>query len=209
MKPKDRMIRTILIAGLALCTGALLTCVVLLLNKQGTNVKHQETVLDGAGIGGPFTLTDTNGKTRTERDFNNTYKIVYFGFTFCPAICPTELQKIAQAYTDLPANIQKQVQMIFISVDPERDTPQAMKNYTALFHPKLIGLTGTEEQVEAAKKAYKVYSAKVGTGNDYSVDHTSFIYFMTPDDKVIALFKIEDSAKTVEEKIEAYFNSKS
>lgn len=146
-------------------------------------------------FGGPFTLTDQNGKTVTEKDLSGKYRLIFFGFTYCPAICPTELAKITNAMKglgDQAANIQP----VFISVDPERDTPEKMKSYVSLFHPSLIGLTGTSDQVKQTLKAYKVYAAKVQDDgmSDYTMDHSSFIYFIGPDDRLLHIFKTQDTA---------------
>lgn len=149
-------------------------------------------------FGGPYTLVDHTGKQVTDQDFKDQYRLIYFGFTYCPAICPTELQRISQVLDNL-GEAGNKIQPIFISVDPERDTVDVMKNYISLFHPRLIGLTGTVEQVETIKKAYKIYAAKVQdeTMSDYTVDHSSFIYFMGPDDTLIRIFKMDDSIEHI------------
>lgn len=154
-----------------------------------------------SNIGGPYLLTDQDGKPRTEKDFSRSYKLIYFGFTYCPVICPTELQKMTTALRTLPTETQQKIQPLFISVDPERDTPALLKSYVALFDPRLIGLTGTEEQIDSIKKTYKVYATKAaaesGGPDDYSVDHSSFIYLMSPDDRLLALFKTADTADVI------------
>lgn len=144
-------------------------------------------------FGGDFTLTNHSGETVTQDDFKNQYRLIYFGFTYCPAICPTELQRIAKTLKELGED-GKDIQPIFITVDPERDTVQVMKEYIELFDPRLIGLTGTLEQITAAKKGYKIYAQKVKTEemNDYTMDHSSFIYFMGPDESLIQIFKADD-----------------
>ncbi len=174
---------------------------------QNSTQATTQPLLNVAGVGGPFTLTDHTGKLRTQADFENTYSLIYFGFTFCPAICPTELQKMTLALNMLGTDADK-VQPIFITVDPERDTQKNMASYVTLFHPRLLGLRGTEEQTDQVKKSYKVYAAKVppaeGSADDeYLVDHTSFLYFMGPDDTgeqaVLALFRTEDTADMMAE----------
>ncbi len=199
---KQRLMRTLILAGLGVTLGAAIAGIGVLTSEAPNRTPQ---ILNVAGVGGPWTLTDQSGKTRTEKDFNSVYKLVYFGFTYCPAICPTELQKTAQAYKELPDDIQDRIQMLFVTVDPERDTQKVLKNYTALFHPKLVGLTGTAEQVEAIKGQYKVYAAKAPEGDSYTMDHSSYIYFMSPDDKLIALFKTTQSADEIEAFIEKYF----
>lgn len=200
---KDRLIRTLILAGLGICLGALIT----LSGLMGERGKDTPAILNVAGVGGPWELKDHNGKTRTDKDFKDKYKLIYFGFASCPAICPTELQKTATAYNELSDKQKQQIQMLFVTVDPERDTAPALKNYVTLFDPTLIGLTGTTEQIEKIKNEYKVYAAKVPEGDDYTMDHSSYIYFMTPDDKLIALYKTTQNAQEIEDSIRKYLKS--
>lgn len=157
-----------------------------------------------AQVGGPFTLTDQTGKTVTDADFRGRHMLIYFGYTFCPDVCPTELATMARALDALgpPAD---RVAPLFISVDPRRDTVAHMADYVALFHPKLVGLTGTPEQVAAAAKAYRVYYAKAGdtSGDDYLMDHSSFIYWMGPDGKFVAVFPAGTTSDEMAEKLRA------
>jgi protein SCO1/2 len=161
-----------------------------------------------SGIGGGFSLTDQDGKPRTEKDYAGHYKLIYFGYTFCPSICPTELQKMSAAYTRLPVDQQGKIKLLFISVDPDRDTPDILKNYTDLFHKGLIGFTGTQKQIDAVKRSYQVYSAKVidpetpDPNDDYAVDHSSYIYFTGPDDKLLAMFKGADTAGDISGRVQ-------
>ncbi len=148
-----------------------------------------------------FSLVDHDGKIRTEKDFLPPYKLVYFGFTYCPLICPTELQKMAEAYQKLTPAQQSLIQPLFISVDPERDTPEALKNYVDLFLPNLVGLTGSIEQIESAKKTYGVFSHKVLEGDSYTVDHSSFIYFIGPKENLLAQFKPSDSSSILTKRL--------
>jgi protein SCO1/2 len=130
-------------------------------------------------IGGPFTLTDQRGIRRTNVDFRGQLMLVYFGFTYCPDICPTDLQSIGLAIDQLGA-AGAQVQPVFVTLDPERDTPQLLADYVPMFHPRLIGLSGDASAVRAAARAYRVHYAKVPTkdGSDYTVDHSAFIYLI-------------------------------
>ncbi len=133
-------------------------------------------------VGGPFALTDHNGVRRTEADFRGKLLVVYFGFTYCPDICPTDLQNIGLAIDRLgPAS--EAVQPLFITLDPERDTAEHLKDYVPMFHPRLIGLTGDAAAVRWAANAYKVYYARVPNqkGDDYTIDHTAFIYLIGGD----------------------------
>ena len=133
----------------------------------------------------------TDGKTVTDADFRGRYMLVFFGFTHCPDICPAELQVIAQALDKL-GDKGKKVVPVFITLDPERDTPQAMAEYVKSFGPNFVGLTGSPEAIAAAAKAYRVAYAKVEnkeSAGDYSVDHSALVYLMDPEGKVCdALF---------------------
>jgi protein SCO1/2 len=133
-------------------------------------------------VGGPFALTDHTGRLRTDGEFRGKLMVVYFGYTYCPDVCPTDLLAISQALEALgPAG--DAVQPIFISVDPERDTVAHLADYVAAFHPRLIGLTGAPEDIRKVALSYKAYYAKVatGAGQDYVIDHTGVIYLMGRD----------------------------
>ena len=145
----------------------------------------------GAAIGGPFTLVDTRGQTVTDADFRGQFMLVYFGYTYCPDVCPTSLSTIAAAF-DILGDKAEAIKPIFITVDPERDTREAMTDYVAAFHPRLVGLTGTAEQVAAAARAYRVFFSKVQEeGNDpddYLMDHSAYVYLMDRDGKYLTHF---------------------
>jgi protein SCO1/2 len=146
-------------------------------------------------IGGPFALIDQTGARRTDADFHGKLLLVYFGFTYCPDVCPTDLQEIAAAIDRLgPAG--DAVQPVFITVDPARDTPEHLKDYVALFHPRLVGLTGSAADIQNAARAYRVYyaTAPLETG-DYTVDHSAFIYLMGRDGGYIGFFPPGTSAE--------------
>ena len=141
-------------------------------------------------VGGPFELTDHTGRVRTERDFRGQLMLVYFGFTYCPDICPADLQAIGLALDRL-GNDADRLQPLFITVDPERDTAEHLAEYVKLFHPRLIGLTGSLDAIRKAADAYKVYFAKVPIGKeagDYTVDHTAFIYLMDREGNYLGFF---------------------
>ncbi|MEA2935900.1 MAG: hypothetical protein QOD74_2546 [Variibacter sp.] len=139
-------------------------------------------------IGGPFALIDHTGNARTDADFRGKLMLVYFGFTYCPDVCPTDLQTIGLALDKLGAAAEK-VQPLFITVDPERDTVEQLAPYMPLFHPRLVGLTGAAEAIRSAAAEYRVYYAKVPTkGDDYTVDHSGFIYLMGIDGKYLGFF---------------------
>ena len=136
-----------------------------------------------AAIGGPFTLTDQNGKARTEQDLKGSYSLVYFGYTFCPDVCPTALQVISNAMGRLEKEIQDKITPVFITIAPERDNVEQLKSYVGHFHPRIVGLTGTELQIAEAARAYRVYYAKSkdnGSTTDYLMDHSSIVFLMNP-----------------------------
>lgn len=196
MSFKYRAKRFLILSALGLTLGAGVAGLSILMEQKGLGNKPPVPMV-APNIGGAFTLINQDGKTVTDKDFANKYLLIYFGFASCPAICPTELQKITEAYQALPKPWQERIQPLFITIDPERDTPAILKNYVELFMPQLIGLTGSVEQIEAAKKAYKVYGAKVPEGDSYTMDHSSFIYFMGLGGKPLAMFKTADTADTI------------
>lgn len=153
--------------------------------------------LAGARIGGPFTLTDQDGKTVSDTDFAGKYRLVYFGYSFCPDICPVDLQKLMRGLSQFektdPARGAKVVPM-FITVDPARDTPAALKPFVNRYHPRLLGLTGTPAQIAAVAKAYVVTYNKVeGSAPDrYLMAHSQLAFLMDPDGKPLALLPLDD-----------------
>ena len=150
----------------------------------------QTQIVSGkALIGGPFTLTDHEGRRVTEKDFAGKHKLVYFGYTYCPDICPAELQVMSAAIDALGDKGEK-VTPVFITVDPERDTVEQMKSYVGNFHKRLVGLTGSPEDIKKAAKAYRVYYARAKSeeSTDYLMDHSSIVYLMSPDGEYLAHF---------------------
>lgn len=146
-----------------------------------------------AQVGGPFTLVNQDGETVTDEDFRGRPMLIYFGFTYCPDVCPFSLQIMDAALAQLDAEKAAEFQPILISVDPERDTPEALRDYISspAFPEGLVGLTGTLEQVRAAADAYRVYFAKVendGTQAEYLVDHSSLIYLMDREGRFVEVF---------------------
>jgi protein SCO1/2 len=138
-------------------------------------------------IGGAFSLVDTNGKRVTDADFRGKLMLVFFGYTHCPDVCPTGLQQAADVLAKLGPDA-GDVVPVFISVDPARDTPAVMKSYVENFDPRIVGLTGDPAEVASAAKAYRVYFRKAGSGEDYSVDHSAFVYLMDRHGKFITNF---------------------
>lgn len=162
----------------------------------------------GPVIGGTFTLEDTQGRTVTDRDLRGSWLLVYFGYTFCPDVCPTTLNDVTTALDKLGPRADK-LRPVFITVDPARDTPAVMKDYVASFHPRLLGLTGTPEQIATAARAYKVYYAVHRTGpgpNDYSMDHSSLLYLMGPDGRFVAPIRADGSPDEIAEAISQHLS---
>ncbi|CAI5484864.1 unnamed protein product [Closterium sp. Yama58-4] len=176
------------LALLLLTGGALLTYFESEKRKRLEAVRELKPV-GKAAIGGPFTLVDGSGEPFTDADLKGRWTLLYFGFTFCPDICPSELIKIAQAVDLVEKQVGVKVVPVFISVDPERDTAEQVKEYVKEFHPRMIGLTGTPEQVKAAARAFRVYYMKTEEeGYDYLVDHSIISYLMSPEFEFVKFF---------------------
>jgi cytochrome oxidase Cu insertion factor (SCO1/SenC/PrrC family) len=177
--------------GLAvLATAAMLGTVVLVADRLSPQKSEQGQ--GRAAIGGPFSLTDHTGQPVTQDILKGKVSLVYFGYSFCPDICPTDLQLIGQALDQMTDEERADAQALFITIDPERDTAQQLAGYVPLFHPQIRGLTGTPEQIDAAAKAYRAYYKKVsaeeaGT-SDYLMDHSAFIYLMDRNGTFVRVF---------------------
>jgi protein SCO1/2 len=155
--------------------------------------------LQGAKLGGPFTLTNQDGRQVSNDQFDGQYRLVYFGFTYCPDVCPVDLQTIGQAMQRLEKSdpdIAGRVQPIFISVDPERDTPAVLKQYVAAFHPRLIGLTGTPEQVADVAKKHGIFFQKEERegSREYMVNHSRMVLLFGPKGEPIVIVPHEQGA---------------
>ncbi len=179
--------------------------------QPGGIVSQQGETTGKALIGGAFTLTDQNGERRSEANLMGHYSLVYFGYTYCPDVCPTSLSTMTQGLDLLaesdPAKAAA-VLPVFITIDPERDTVEAMAGYAEHFHPRLMALTGTPEEVAVAAKAYRIYYQKVeeAEASDYLMDHSSIIYLMGPDGGYLTHFThastAEDIAKGLAEQVD-------
>ncbi len=161
-------------------------------------------------FGGPFELRDHEGQLRSDQDFRGRFMLVYFGYTYCPDICPTNLQTLSNAL-DILGETAEAVQPVFISVDPARDGVPQLRDYVSHFHPRLIGLTGSEAQVRAAARGYKIHRSKVLTdgdpeADDYLVNHSSITYLMGPDGEFVTLFPHDTEADFMAEAIGRYLN---
>ena len=149
----------------------------------------------GPTIGGPFKLVNGEGRPVTDRDFRGHYLLVYFGYTFCPDVCPTTLNQVAEALDKLGPKGEA-VQPLFITVDPKRDTPQVVGQYVEAFSPRLVGLTGTPEEIAKVAREYRVYYAihkNADAPGDYTVDHSSILYLMSPSGAFIAPIRADQS----------------
>lgn len=167
---------------------------------SGTSISGGTVVAGGAAaIGGPFTLVNHKGETVTEKDVITGPTLIYFGFTYCPDVCPLDTARNAETI-DLLAAKGVDVTPVFVSIDPERDTPAVLADFVEVLHPKMIGLTGTPDQVKAASQAYKTYFLKNGEGEDYLMDHTTFSYLMGTDG-LIELFRRDVAAAQMAETI--------
>lgn len=167
-----------------------------------TSQSTVEAPLTGADIGGPFELVNKDGQTVRWADFAGKYRIVYFGFTYCPDICPTDVGRMVHglnAFAKAHPDLAEKVQPIFISIDPERDTPQVVGEFAAAFSDNLIGLTGTPEQVKAAADTFRVfYSRGEDTpGGGYLMDHSAIVYLFGPDGEPLATLPTDQGADAV------------
>lgn len=196
-QPKNpRRLRTVAVA-LALAAAASVAIFALTPDARSPGTSGE------ALIGGAFELVDQAGRAVSEEEFRGQLMLVMFGYSFCPDICPTELQNISRAM-DLLGDHAGQVQPLFITIDPTRDTVEILAQYMAHFHPKILGLTGSETQIEVAAKAYRVYYQKAGddgAGEDYLMDHTAIIYLMDQDGRYLEHFSVitapEDMARAI------------
>jgi protein SCO1/2 len=158
--------------------------------------------LADARIGGPLNLVTQDGKRLTDADLAGRYRLIYFGYSYCPDVCPVDLQKLMAGYRLLEASdpaIAAKLQPIFVTVDPTRDTPQQLKTYVGAFHPKLIGLTGTPDEIGRVAKDYAIYFNREGEpgAKDYLVNHARVAYLFGPDGKPIALVPHDETPEKI------------
>jgi protein SCO1 len=162
-----------------------------------------------AAIGGPFALVDGNGQPVTDRSFAGKYRIMYFGYTFCPDVCPTDLGKVGAAMKLLRASdpgLAARIVPVFVSVDPARDTPAVVKQYVRAFDPAMVGLTGSQAAVDAAAKQWAVYAKRgdKAPGGGYLVQHSVTAYLMGPSDEPLALLPVDSTPQAVADEIERW-----
>ena len=178
--------------GIVLAAGSVLMIVRPPTENRGT-----------ALVGGPFKLTDQTGATVTEADFKGAPFLVFFGYTHCPDVCPTTLSDMSQMLNALGKD--RKTKALFITVDPERDTPAVLKDYLSSFDPRIVGLTGSPEAIAATEKAYRVYARKAPTtGGDYSMDHTAVIYLMDKNGGFVNAFNLQQPPEKAAAELAAY-----
>ena len=201
-----------LIAGLAglAVVGLIGASVLYILQPTGDDqfAQCRAGAVGGGAIGGPFTLTDENGKTVTDKDVIKGPTLVYFGYTFCPDVCPLDAARNAEA-VDILESDGKIVTPVFISFDPERDTPEVLRDFTDAMHPRMIGLTGTPDQVKAASAAYKTFYQKQVDGDPkyYLMDHSTFSYLMMPEVGFVDFFDRDISAANMAKKLGCFVDA--
>jgi len=153
-------------------------------------------------IGGAFALQTGDGRTVTDKDLLGHPYLVYFGYTHCPDVCPTALAQISDALAKLPG---KEIKVLFVTVDPERDTPKGMADYVSSFDPRIVGLSGSADDIEKVEKAFRVYAKKApGKNGDYAMDHSSVVYLMDRNGRFVEAFNLERSASESAKELEAY-----
>lgn len=203
---KKRLARLVVLSIIAVAIGGVIAGIQI---KNAHGPMAQSAVksngVAGADIGGAFSLTDHNGQPFSEKNLAGHPTLIYFGFTFCPSICPTELQKMTAAMKMADAEKSDKIMPVFITIDPERDTVDVMKNYVTQFHPRLIGLTGTQDDINVAARAWRVYAQKVQdeTMSEYTMDHSSYIYLQGPDGGLQAIFGTDSTAREIADAINA------
>ncbi|KJV09533.1 hypothetical protein VZ95_10915 [Elstera litoralis] len=192
--------RLFIVAGLMVVVAGIGAIAALLTSDRPIGAAQEGRSTGSPLVGGAFTLVDQDGKTRTQADFAGKLTLVYFGYTFCPDVCPTGLQRLAEGLDVLTEAERAEVVPLFVTIDPARDTSAVLKEYVAQFHPALIGLTGTAEQVAVAAKAYRVYYRKSDQTKDqadYLMDHSSIIFVMGRDGTYKAHFTHESKPEDI------------
>lgn len=188
---------------------SLLLALLLTLVAACSPAGDQPPPLQGATLGGPFALTDQDGKAVRDSDFAGRYRLIYFGYSFCPDVCPVDLQSIGQgmrAFEKAHPALAAKVQPIFITTDPERDTAAVLKPYVAAFHPRLIGLTGTPKQIAEVARRYGIVYAKRGPegASDYLVDHSRMALLFGPQGEPIAIVPQDQGADAIATELERW-----
>lgn len=164
--------------------------------------------LEGARIGGPFTLTDQDGKRLSDSSLAGRYRIMYFGYTFCPDVCPVDVQNLAAALKLLDKSdpeLARRIVPVFVTIDPARDTPAVLKQFVSAFHPRMIGLTGTPEEISKVAKEFAIfYQRGKGTPDGYLMDHSRQAYLMSPEGKPLALLPQDSAPQAIADEIKRW-----
>jgi protein SCO1/2 len=194
-----RSARIILISAAAL--AGLVLCVSLGLLASG--LLSPSGAPQTAAIGGPFRLTDQNGRIVTEQDLKGAPFLVFFGFTHCPEVCPTTLFEVSEILRKLGPDADR-VRALFITIDPDRDTSAALKDYLSSFDPRMLGLTGDPAEIAAVAKAYRVYYKKVPLEQDYTMDHTTIVYLMDKEGRFVSPFNLKRTTEAAAADLRRY-----
>lgn len=199
---QDKLRQRVLVLVLVLLAAVSAAIAAALVSRSERNTQRLAGIAE-VPIGGPLDLVHHTGRRFSEAELAGKYRLVYFGYTYCPDMCPLGLLTMSEALDRLPPELAQKIQPIFVSVDPERDTPEILASYVASFHPRLVGLTGTVEEIEAVKRAWRVFARKSQEkrGEDYLVDHSTFTYFMGPDGRYLAHFSHGTSAEQMAERL--------
>jgi protein SCO1/2 len=191
-KPIGLSRRTLVVFGLCVVIAALAIDYGLRTGKPGPSL-----------IGGPFRLQSAEGKTVTEADFQGHPYLIYFGYTHCPDVCPTTLAQISDVLKRLP---DLPVKVLFVTVDPERDTPKLMADYVSSFDPRIVGLSGDPDEIAAVEKAFRVYARKAPEKDgDYAMDHSSIVYLMNAKGDFVEAFNLERMPEEAAKELKSYF----
>ena len=195
----SRTARILLVLGAFVAGLVLFTTVVFIFTGRSPS-----PIAMPSAVGGPFNLVDQNAKPITDQDMKGHPFLVFFGFTHCPDVCPTTLFEVSEIFR-APGPGAKDARALFITVDPERDTPQVLKDYLASFDPRVIGVTGDSEAIAAVIKSYRVYAKKVPTdGGGYTMDHTAIVYLMGKDGRFIVPFNMKRRPEEAAEDLKRY-----
>jgi protein SCO1/2 len=188
------LISTAALAGLVLCVS---------LGLLASGLMSPSGAPRTAAIGGPFRLTDQNGRMVTERDLKGAPFLVFFGFTHCPEVCPTTLFEVSEILRKLGPDADR-VRALFITIDPDRDTSAALKDYLSSFDPRMLGLTGDPAEIAAVAKAYRVYYKKVPLEQDYTMDHTTIVYLMDKEGRFVSPFNLKRTTEAAAADLRRY-----
>ncbi len=183
------------LAGLVVCFGVVF---------YAMELSRRPGATQASAVGGPFALTDQDGRRVTDQDYKGKPFLVFFGFTHCPDICPTTLFEVSEVMRTLGPDAAK-TQALFITVDPERDTPSVMGDYLSSFDPRLRGLTGTQAEIDATAKVYRAYFRKVPIEGGYTMDHMATVYLMDKDGRFVAPFNLKRTPAAAAADLRRYF----